>query len=382
MAKVAFFCQELTRNNGWGVVAVETVKLAIDRGDEVYVFTASNATEVNVNLADDVVVLPLLHLHRGSNTFKFLLFFLLDWISLTKYLFTRFDSVHILIEPYWPLALLVRSKNRIGLIVGTHGVLPFRSAFKSFFYKRAIKKIESFHAISSYSSKRFVEASLHTGDIVVTRLGVDEFWLESTDCGFKERRLAFCSVGHLKQRKGILYALKAFKKIVDLHPTCKYHIVGSTGKEEYGYGLDSYFEECKKFVEINGLGNNVVFEGLIEKDEIKRIYSSSLAHLIPSINEGDYFEGFGLVHLEANACGTPSVGSSNCGNEDCIRDGLSGYLCEQKNVDSIFAAMERILKAYENGDHIELSRSSLTHARKYTWGKYRSLVAKLYDGQV
>ena len=64
---------------------------------------------------------------------------------------------------------------------------------------------------------------------------------------------------------------------------------------------------------------------------------------MPSMNVGDSFEGFGLVHLEANVWGVPAIGSFGCGNEDAVRDGYSGYLIEQGNIKALSEAMMRLL---------------------------------------
>ena len=50
-----------------------------------------------------------------------------------------------------------------------------------------------------------------------------------------------------------------------------------------------------------------------------------------SINDGKAFEGFGLVFLEANAKGMPCIGSINCGAEEAILNGKTGYIVDPYN---------------------------------------------------
>ena len=51
--------------------------------------------------------------------------------------------------------------------------------------------------------------------------------------------------------------------------------------------------------------------------------------VVASRNSGSSYEGFSLVHREANSYGVPSIGSLNSGNEDAIDDGNSGFLCHK-----------------------------------------------------
>ena len=62
----------------------------------------------------------------------------------------------------------------------------------------------------------------------------------------------------------------------------------------------------------------------------------------PSISISNYFEGFGLVHLEANACGTMTIGTINSSNEDAIPKG-NGFLVEQNDVQGLACAINKLL---------------------------------------
>ena len=68
----------------------------------------------------------------------------------------------------------------------------------------------------------------------------------------------------------------------------------------------------------------------ISSQELAKNYQEAKVNVLPSQNFNGNFEGFGLIHLEANACGTLTIGCQNTGNEDAIKEGY-GFLVPQEN---------------------------------------------------
>ena len=112
----------------------------------------------------------------------------------------------------------------------------------------------------------------------------------------------------------------------------------------------------------------------LSDDELIDLYSKAMCNVLTSINAGEHFEGFGLIHLEANACGIPSLGSRNSGNESAILDGKTGYLCEQKNVNDIKEKMELIISDFDNDDFDKWKQNCITHAIGNSWEKYFNVI--------
>ncbi len=63
-----------------------------------------------------------------------------------------------------------------------------------------------------------------------------------------------------------------------------------------------------------------------------------------SIEEQNDVEGFGVVFLEANACGTPVIGGRSGGVPDAIDDGKTGLLVDPQSSDDIARAILELLK--------------------------------------
>jgi phosphatidylinositol alpha-1,6-mannosyltransferase len=65
--------------------------------------------------------------------------------------------------------------------------------------------------------------------------------------------------------------------------------------------------------------------------------------VMPAREDPPDVEGFGLVFLEANACGTPVIGARTGGIPDAIRDGDTGLLVPPTDPDALAEAIRRVL---------------------------------------
>ena len=88
-------------------------------------------------------------------------------------------------------------------------------------------------------------------------------------------------------------------------------------------------------------GKKIVFLGAKTHEELKKIYASADLFVMPSITakDGDK-EGFGLVILEAFASGLPIVASRSGGITDIVKDGVNGFLVEEKDVSGMAEQIE------------------------------------------
>ena len=167
-------------------------------------------------------------------------------------------------------------------------------------------------------------------------------------------------VGRLEERKGVQYLIEAMKDIDA--------ILVIVGRGTYETELR---HQAKKY------GNKVQFLGGKTHTELKTIYASSDIFVAPSITmkTGEQ-EGFGLVILEAMASGLPVVATNNGGIPDIIKDGINGFLVEEKNSDSIAEKVNRMFNNQELFDSI--CEQSLETVKQYDYNaigkKYAQLI--------
>ncbi len=124
------------------------------------------------------------------------------------------------------------------------------------------------------------------------------------------------SVGRVEPLKGLDILIGAMARL-DKIDNARLIIVG--GKP----GTDHELDRLKSMAAGLGIEDRVAFVGTVDQTELPRYYSAADVFVLPS-----YYESFGLVALEAMACGAPVVASRVGGPKTFVRSGETGYLVE------------------------------------------------------
>ncbi|MDP2946750.1 MAG: glycosyltransferase family 4 protein [Nanoarchaeota archaeon] len=319
MKKLLIITKTLLTNDGQGRYSLDLIK-RLKNNYRLVVFSFDKAE----NREDGVSY------HKLNNVF-------FSW-SFLKNLKTA-DLVHCFSDypycllPFWPYFLF---KKPIFITAhGTYGVEPLDKVKSSFLLKRAYKKAKKIICISKFTEKQILKR-IQLKNTVVINNGVDydKFQKENIRQIKGDEKIVL-SVGALKPRKGYHVSISAITEVKKKYPKIKYYIVG-------GKPPDIYLEMVKKY----GIENNVVFFENISDEKLTDLYYQSDVFLLPSITENDNdFEGFGLVYLEAGACGKPVIGAFGSGAEDAIIDGETGILVPQNDIQK---TAEVILKLLDN----------------------------------
>jgi phosphatidylinositol alpha-1,6-mannosyltransferase len=128
--------------------------------------------------------------------------------------------------------------------------------------------------------------------------------------------------------------MEALPAILRTHPETRYLVVGE--------GPDR--PRLERLAHTLGLEHRVSFLGRLELSEIVELYSLADLFVLLSREEPPDVEGFGLVFLEAAACGLPSVGGRSGGIPDAIDEGHTGWLVDPNNVEEIAATIAGLLQ--------------------------------------
>ena len=179
-------------------------------------------------------------------------------------------------------------------------------------------------------------------------------------------------VGRLQQLKGPDVAVRALAEAVARDPVTMRDVVlavvgGPSGPREGASQVGSLLE----LATTAGVGDRVQFYPPQEHARLADFYSAAEAVLVPSRSES-----FGLVALEAQACGAPVVGASVGGLRLAVADGESGFLvCGHDPADYA----DRILRVLSDDVLAARMRErAVAHARRFSWQATASSVLDVY----
>ncbi|HUH98892.1 MAG TPA: glycosyltransferase [Anaerolineales bacterium] len=120
------------------------------------------------------------------------------------------------------------------------------------------------------------------------------------------------------------------------------------------------------------LGRTVVFLGKRGQDTLPYYYSAADVLVMPS-----HYESFGMVALEAMACGTPVIASEVGGLGFLVQNGETGYTIPDREPDVLCDRLSTLLNDPEL--RTTMGRHAAEHAQSYTWDKIAAQIVKVYQ---
>jgi len=180
---------------------------------------------------------------------------------------------------------------------------------------------------------------------------------------FLDGKINILFVGRIEERKGLIYLLKAYQILTRKFPNLRLIIIGEGELKK----------ECQDFVRKHNL-KEVHFEGEKTGRELISYYKTADIFCAPSI----YGESFGIVLLEAMACGLPVVAFSNEGYKEFFREKKGEkFLANPKDFKGLAKKLE-ILIENENLRR-EMGKWGIKEAKKYSWDKIADKILNFYQ---
>jgi len=179
---------------------------------------------------------------------------------------------------------------------------------------------------------------------------------------FSNDKINILFVGRIEEKKGLIYLLNAYKILEKKFKNLRLIIIGEGDLKK----------ECQDYVRENNL-KEVHFEGKKVERELVSYYNSSDIFCSPAI----FGESFGIVLLEAMACGKPVVAFANQGYKELLRGkGGERFLAKPRDYRELAQKLEILIKNPKLRK--EMGEWGQKEAQKYSWSRIADQVLDFY----
>jgi len=252
-----------------------------------------------------------------------------------------------------------------------HGLdLTYKNTiYQKLWVNKFIKRIDKLIAVGHETIHQGVSRGIPESKFVfipngVTPVATDEKYTHNELEALIEKKVngpILLTLGRLVKRKGITWFID---NVINKMDKNFIYIVAGAGKEE---------SNILSAIQNNNLQDRVFFIGEVSDREKQLLFSTADLFIQPNIKVPGDMEGFGLVVLEAAACGCVVIASRLEGLTDSIRHGQNGYLVTPGNAEEYKEKIEAVLDNPQESDAFG-QRARVYVENNYTW----SLIARKY----
>lgn len=241
-------------------------------------------------------------------------------------------------------------------------------------YLRVYAGAEQIFANSDFTRRRLADFGV-TRPIDLMHPGVDTRRFSPEGPNFRSRlslegRPILGTLSRLVERKGLDMVLRALPRVLAEFPQAVYLVVGDGPDRPR---LEGLAEEL-------GVASAVRFAGEAGEETLPDWFRTCDVFVLPSreIQSSGHVEGFGIVFLEAGACGIPVIGGRSGGVVEAVQDGVTGVLVNPGDSEDLAEALLKILR---NPDRARaMGQAGRTRAeRAFTWENAQIPFAEFVD---
>lgn len=257
------------------------------------------------------------------------------WVKQTVSLYEKYvkiygkpDLIHVHCGLYGGLAAkVIKDKYSIPYVITEHSSTILNNSLND--YNKKVLSIAYNNADKLISVGEKLKTSMKNytkNDIVVVPniVNTDGFKVNKD---YKREKFRFVTVAYLKKNKRIDLIIEAFNRLKEKYSNIELYI-GGNGPEK---------SNIKQIINNYNLNSDVHLLGEVLRDDLPEVMGNSDCFVLPSM-----YETFGVVYIEALACGVPIIATKCGGPEDFFNNKL-GYMIDVDNLEQLYNSMEKIL---------------------------------------
>ncbi len=159
--------------------------------------------------------------------------------------------------------------------------------------------------------------------------------------GIPEHAMVVLGLSRLVPRKGFDVLIRSVLQLPDVHL-----VIAGIGRDR------SRLERLA-----SGINERVQFLGKISEEDLPSLYGAAdvFSMLCRDRWKGVEAEGFGIVFLEAAACGVPAIAGRSGGSSEAVLDGVTGYVTDPQSISEVVAALTSLTRNTEQRERFGLA---------------------------
>lgn len=263
-----------------------------------------------------------------------------------------------------PFALAAGQKFKTPVALYLHGIEVWRPPARPT-VRRVVPKASLFVAVSEVTRRRFLEWSEvdeRKVQMIPNAIRLEDFGprpksrelIRKYGLEGKQILMTLCRLDSRQRHKGIDEVLEVLGVLTSIYPRLVYVVAGS--------GDDT--DRLREKAQMLGVRDHVVFTGWVAEEEKTHLYCSADAFVLAG-----YGDGFGIVLLEAMACGLPVVASCLDGTRTAVLDGKLGQLVNPRDPRSLINGITNALNSPRQVPEL---------LAEFSYATYRSRVSRLF----
>lgn len=263
------------------------------------------------------------------------------WLALTH----RFTAIHAgRALPEGITAWLVARLTLHPVVIYAHGeeltTWGYGGKYKAMRF--ALRHANRVIANSEYTRDALIKMDVHPASITLIYPGVDVTRFHPglacaelrQSVGVTDTSKLVLSVGRLSRRKGFDQVIQALPALIQTGLDIQYVLIG------IGEDYDYLFDLARK----HGVADRVHLLGHVSPDDLPRWYNACDVFIMPNREINGDTEGFGMVFIEAAACGKPAIAGQAGGTGAAVVDGVTGFRVDGTDTAAVIFALQRTLE--------------------------------------